>query len=138
MNSPYDDAPAPANARTHAAVREIKALIRRADRECGCSAVVGDLLKSLAVDEQAPVVRELFGAAVRQRTKVIALSELLQELDDLSASPDQGELDEAAMLFEDMADQARLGSQYLRALSAHWSDSRCTHPTAFPAGEPAR
>lgn len=122
MNPPFEEVAAFKNTQTDATVGGINVLIR--DRECGCSSVVRDLLKSLGAHERGPVVRELFCAAVRQRTKVITLSELLQELDDLSYRSDPGEVYEAAMLFEDMAEQARLGSQYLKALSVHCSESR--------------
>ncbi len=138
MNSATENLAPLANTRVHAAVREIKSLIKRTDRDCGCSSVVGDLLRSLSPNEQGPVVRELFGAAVRQRMKVIALSELLNDVTGLSELPDRGELEEASMLFEDMAEQARLGSQFLGALSVHCTDNRIARPNLFSTSESAQ
>ena len=108
-----------ARARAHAAVQQINAYIRRPETDCGCSSVVGEVLGGLTSTELGPVVRELFTASVRQRAKVLTLAELLKDLEQLSERSDSGELDEAVMLFEDMAHQARLGAQFLRALSRH-------------------
>ena len=138
MTSATESLPPLANKRTHTALREIKSLIKRTGRDCGCSSIVGDLLRGLSPNEQGPVVRELFGAAVRQRMKVIALSELLSDVTGSSELPDQGELDEASMLFEDMAEQARLGSQFLRALSVHCSVNHIARPNPFSASGSAQ
>ena len=39
---------------------------------------------------------------------------MLKDLHQLSERSDRGEIEEAVMLFEDIADQARLGAQFLR------------------------
>ncbi|CAN7589388.1 hypothetical protein [Rhizobium sp. LjRoot258] len=116
--------PREAQTRAQAAVRQIKAFIKRPDTDCGCSSVVGEVLGSLTSDELGPVLRELFVASVRQRTKVLTLAELLNDLDQLSEASDRGEIDEAIMLFEDMADQAKLGAQFLRSLAQHSPNRR--------------
>ncbi|OWV97579.1 hypothetical protein ATY81_09190 [Rhizobium sp. R72] len=113
-----------ADARTRSALRQIKAFARRPDLDCGCSSVVGEVLLNLRPKERAAVVAELFLSAVRQRTKVTTLMELLMELDQFGPATDQGEIEEAAMIFDDMAEQARLGSQLLRAFSYNRSDLR--------------
>ena len=58
------------------------------------------------------------------RTKLITLMELLMELDELGPATDRGEIEEAAMIFDDLAEQARLGSQLLRAYSFYRSNLR--------------
>ncbi|WFU11974.1 hypothetical protein QA646_26740 (plasmid) [Rhizobium sp. CB3090] len=116
-----DNTAAAADARSSAALRQIEAFAKRQD-DCGCYSVVGEVLLSLAPHERSAVVRELFSSAVRQRRKIIVLVELLRELDQLSGTSDHGEIEEAAMLFNDMAEQARLGSQLLRSLASHWSE----------------
>ncbi|EJL53671.1 hypothetical protein PMI09_03007 [Rhizobium sp. CF122] len=115
---------AAADARTRSALRQIKAFAKRPDLDCGCSSVVGEVLLNLRPKERAAVVGELFLSAVRQRMKVTTLMELLMELDQFGPATDQGEIEEAAMIFDDMAEQARLGSQLLRAFSYNRSELR--------------
>ena len=122
---------AAADARTRSALRQIKALAKRPDLDCGCSSVVGEVLLNLRPKERAAVVGELFLSAVRQRMKVTTLMELLMELDQFGPATDQGEIEEAAMIFDDMAEQARLGSQLLRAFSYNRSELRDV-ATRFP------
>ena len=115
---------AQADKRTLSALRQIKAFARNPDFDCGCSSVIGEVLVSLVPPQRAAVVQELFSAAIRQRAKVGTLLELLRELDQLGPATDIGEIDEAALIFDDMAQQARLGSQLLRAFSANRKASR--------------
>ncbi|QFY62709.1 hypothetical protein FZ934_20225 (plasmid) [Rhizobium grahamii] len=113
--------------RALSALRQIKAFTRKPELDCGCSTVVGEVLASLEPSERASVVSELFSSAIRQRTKVATLLELLREFDELGPATDIGELEEAAMIFEDLAEQARLGSQLLRAFTFNRRDLRGSH-----------
>ncbi|MBY3102317.1 hypothetical protein HFO69_32250 [Rhizobium laguerreae] len=118
MESPYS------KDRALSALRQIKAFAKQPEVGCGCSTVVGEVLTNLGPAERAAVVRELFASAVRQRSKAGTLLELLRELDQLGPATDIGELEEAAMIFDDLAEQARLGSQLLRAFTFNRRDLR--------------
>lgn len=124
MNTGHETVCTSADARARSALRQIKAFAKRPDLDCGCSSVVGEVLLNLAPKERAAVVGELFLSAMRQRTKVTTLMELLKELDQFGPATDRGEIDEAAMIFDDLAEQARLGSQLLRAFSFNRSNVR--------------
>ncbi len=112
------------------ALRQIKALARKPELDCGCATVVGEVLTSLAPVERAAVAVDLFAAAIRQRSKATALLDLLQEFDQLGAATDIGELEEAAMLFDDLAEQARLGSQLLRVFTFNRRELRGVRQTS--------
>jgi len=99
------------------AVRQIKAFAKNPALDCGCSTVVGQVLVSLVPKQRAAVVQELFLSAMRQRDKVSTLMELLKELDQFGPATEIGEVEEAALIFDDLAQQARLGSQLLRAFA---------------------
>ncbi|MDR9804675.1 hypothetical protein [Rhizobium hidalgonense] len=109
----------PSDKGTLSALRQIKAFAKSPDLDCGCSSVIGEVMVNLVPRQRAVVAQELFSSAIRQRTKVATLLELLRELDQLGSATDVGELEEAALIFDDMAQQARLGSQLLRAFSAN-------------------
>lgn len=105
-----------------AAVRQIKAFAKNPALDCGCSTVVGQVLVSLVPKQRAAVVQELFLSAMRQRDKVATLMELLKELDQFGPATEIGEVEEAALIFDDLAQQARLGSQLLRAFAFNRND----------------
>lgn len=98
-------------------VRQLKVLAKRLDPECDCSSAVGEVLTRVAPAERKSIVQELFHLAVRQRVKVATLIDLTMGLEELDPHAEKGELEEAAMLFDDMAEQARLGSQLLKAVA---------------------
>jgi hypothetical protein len=124
VNTGHETIGPPAVARARSALRQIKAFVKGPDFDCACSSVVGEVLLNLAPKERAAVVGELVVSAVRQRTKLITLMELLMELDELGPATDRGEIEEAAMIFDGLAEQARLGSQLLRAYSFYRSNLR--------------
>ncbi len=96
-------------------VRQIKVLAKQLGPDCDCSSAVGEVLTRVAPPERKSIVHELFLLAVRQRVKVATLIDLTMGLEELGSHAERGELEEAAMLFDDMAEQARLGSQLLKA-----------------------
>ncbi|WP_244499518.1 hypothetical protein [Rhizobium sp. AC44/96] len=106
------------------ALRQIKAFAKKPEMDCGCATVVGEVLTNLAPVERAAVATDIFAAAIRQRAKAQTLLELLQEFDQFGAATDIGELEEAALLFDDLAQQARLGSQLLRVFTFNRCDLR--------------
>ena len=61
-------------------------------------------------------------SALRQRTKVGTLLELLKELEQFGPASEIGEVEEAALIFDDVANQAKMGSQLLRAFVANRRD----------------
>ena len=130
-NAPSSLAP---DRRTLSALRQIKAFAKNPDLDCGCSSVIGEVLVNLVPRQRAAVVQELFSSAIRQRTKVVTLLELLKELDQLGPATDIGEIEEAALIFDDMAQQARLGSQLLRAFALNRNNARLDSAVVFPAG----
>lgn len=113
------------------ALRQIKAFAKKPEMDCSCATVVGEVLRSLGPMERAAVASDLFAAAVRQRAKANTLLELLQEFDQFGAATDIGELEEAAMLFDDLAERARLGSQLLRAFTFNRSDLHGVRETSL-------
>ena len=98
------------------AIRQIKVLARRLDPEYDCSSAVGEVLTRVEPSERKSIVQELYHLALRQRVKVATLVDLTTGLEELDSHAERGELEEAAMLFDDMALQARLGSQLLKAV----------------------
>ena len=113
------------SARDHAALRalrQIKAFARDPDLDCGCSSVLGEVLLQLEPGQRGAVMQELFTSAIRQRGKVETLTELLKELDQFGPASDVSEIAEAALIFEDVAQQARLASQFLRAFICSRND----------------
>lgn len=98
-------------------VRQIKAIAKRLGPDGDCWSAVGEVLTRLAPAERKSIVQELFLLAVRQRGKIATLIDLTMGLEKLDAQAEKGELEEAAMLFQDMAEQARLGSQLLKAVA---------------------
>ncbi|GAA3101894.1 hypothetical protein GCM10010520_53800 [Rhizobium viscosum] len=119
------------------ALRQIKAFAKESDSDCSCTLIIGELLAHLVPRQRAAVVQELFMSALRQRTKVGTLLELLRELDQFGPASEIGEVDEAALIFDDVAKQARMGSQLLRAFAANRRDILDAQRTfvANPAGE---
>ncbi len=113
-----------ADRRALLALRQIKAFAKNQDFDCGCAAVVGEVLVHLVPRQRAAVAQELFIAAIRQRGKLETLLELLRELDQFGPATDISEIGEAAMIFEDIGQQARLGSQLLRAFVFNREDVR--------------
>ncbi len=104
------------------ALRQIKAFARDPDLDCGCSSVLGEVMLQLEPRQRGAVMQELFASAIRQRGKVETLIELLGELDQFGPASDISEIAEAALIFEDVAQQARLASQFLRAFICSRND----------------
>lgn len=121
-------------------IRRIRMLAKQIGSGCDCLSAVQEILARLSVPEKELVVRDLFKLAIRQRAKVAILVELTTGLEEFGFSIDHGEIEEAAMLFDDMAEQARLGSQILKAVawnrlcdarvpwSVRTSRARCIEP----------
>ncbi|WP_155774555.1 hypothetical protein [Rhizobium etli] len=82
--------------------------------------MIDDVLEGLERREKAVATEELLKAAIRQRDKIIKLTELLRDFGEVSTGSDDGVINEAALLFEDLAMQAQVGSQFLQAI-AHGS-----------------
>ncbi|WP_223216465.1 hypothetical protein [Rhizobium mesosinicum] len=61
-------------------------------------------------------------SALRQKAKVGTLMELLKELEQFGPASEIGEVEEAALIFDDVAKQARMGSQLLKAFLANRRD----------------
>ncbi|AJD46139.1 hypothetical protein C9413_06470 [Rhizobium sp. SEMIA 4085] len=110
-----------AAANVQAVIHQIRAIIRTSALDCRCRDVVDDVLEGLERREKAVATEELLKAAVRQRDKIIKLTELLRDFGEVSTGSDGGVIDEAALLFDDLAMQAQVGSQFLHAI-AHASD----------------
>ena len=104
------------------ALRQIKAFAKDPDSDCNCTLIIGELLAHLVPRQRAAVVQELFMSALRQKTKVGTLLELLKELEQFGPASEIGEIEEAALIFDDVAKQARMGSQLLRAFVANRRD----------------
>ncbi|MGR9173384.1 hypothetical protein [Rhizobiales bacterium] len=104
------------------AVRQIKAFAKDPDADCSCTLIIGELLAHLAPRQRAAVVQELFMSALRQRTKVATLLELLREVEQFGPASEIGEVEEAALIFDDVAKQAKIGSQLLKAFVASRHD----------------
>ncbi|EJJ26285.1 hypothetical protein [Rhizobium sp. CF142] len=113
---------APGDRKILSTLRQIKAFAKDPDCDCSCILIIGELLAHLAPTQRAAVAQELFMSALRQRTKVGTLLELLKELDQFGPASEIGEIDEAALIFDDVAKQARMGSQLLRAFAANRHD----------------
>ncbi|PDS40578.1 hypothetical protein CO662_34470 [Rhizobium anhuiense] len=124
MTSRQEPCGSSADKRTLLALRQIKAFAKNPDLDCGCSSIVGEVLVHLVPRQRAAVVQELFVSAIRQRGKLETLLELLKELDQFGPATDISEIGEAAMIFEDIAQQARLGSQLLKAFVFNREDVR--------------
>lgn len=112
----------PGDKRILSALRQIKAFAKDPDTDCSCTLIIGELLAHLAPRQRAAVMQELFVSALRQRTKVGTLFELLRELEQFGPASEIGEVEEAALIFDDVAKQARIGSQLLRACVANRRD----------------
>ena len=119
------------------ALRQIKTFAKDPDSDCSCTLIIGELLAHLVPRQRAAIVQELFMSALRQRTKVATLLELLKELEQFGPTCEIGEVEEAALVFDDVAKQARLGSQLLRAFIASQRDILSAEQTfiAKEAGE---
>jgi hypothetical protein len=104
------------------ALRQIKAFAKDPDCDCSCTLIIAELLARLVPRQRAAVAQELFMSALRQRTKVGTLLELLKELDQFGPASEIGEVEEAALIFDDVAKQARMGSLLLRAFAANRRD----------------
>ena len=113
---------APGDRRILAALRQIKAFAKDPEADCSCTLIIGELLAHLVPRQRAAVVQELFMSALRQRTKVGTLLELLRELEQFGPASEIGEIEEAALIFDDVAKQAKIGSQLLRAFVANRRD----------------
>lgn len=124
MTSRQEPCRSPADKRTLDALRQIKAFAKNPDLDCRCSAIVGEVLVHLVPRQRAAVVQELFVSAIRQRGKLETLLELLKELDQFGPATDISEIGDAAMIFEDIAQQARLGSQLLKAFAFNHEEVR--------------
>lgn len=118
-----------------AAVRQIKAFAKDPEADCSCALIIGELLAHLVPKQRAAVVQELFMSALHQRTKVGTLLELLKELELFGPASEIGEIEEAALIFDDVAKQAKMGSQLLRAFVANRRDMLGIRQN-FPAREP--
>ncbi|PKA43307.1 hypothetical protein CWR43_09995 [Rhizobium sullae] len=92
-----------AAANVQAVMHQVRAIIRTSALDCKCRDVVDDALEDLERRETAVATEELLKAAVGQRDKIIKLTELLRDLGDVSTGSDGGVIDEAALLFEDLA-----------------------------------
>ncbi|WP_086999247.1 hypothetical protein [Rhizobium sullae] len=117
-----------AAANVQAVIHQVRAIIRTNALDCKCRDVVDDALEDLERRETAVATKELLKAAVGQRDKIIKLTELLRDLGDVSTGSDGGVIDEAALLFEDLAMQAQMGSQFLHAI-ARSSDIPAASPS---------
>ena len=108
-------------ARTIAHVQSIIGLVRSIIRtdgaECNCRDAVDHALAGLEQRETELAAGELLAAAVRQREKIIKLTDLLRDLDEAPAEGDGGVIEEAALLFDDLALQARVGARLMRAMA---------------------
>lgn len=82
-----------------------------------CSAVLPGLLAELPAHRRDDLMVEILLSAVRQRAKIKTLLDMLQDVDQLTTAASPGEMEEAALLFEDVAEQARTGAQLLKSLS---------------------
>ncbi len=122
MKKRLAESDAPGDRRIFSALRQIKAFAKDPDSDCSCTLIIGELLAHLVPRQRAAVVQELFMSALRQRTKVGTLLELLRELEQFGPASEIGEVEEAALIFDDVAKQARMGSQLLRAFAANRRD----------------
>lgn len=132
MKKRSSESDAAGDRRILSAMRQIKAFAKNPDADCSCTLIIGELLAHLAPRQRAAVVQELFVSALRQRTKVGTLFELLRELEQFGPACDIGEVEEAALIFDDVAKQAKIGSQLLRAFAANRRDV-LGHPQALSA-----
>lgn len=137
MKMRQSESDTPGDRRIFSALRQIKAFAKAPDSDCSCPLIIGELLAHLVPRQRAAVVQELFMSALRQRTKVGTLLELLKELEQFGPASEIGEVEEAALIFDDVANQARMGSQLLRAFVANRRDILGTQQSliAKEAGE---
>ncbi|GEM_PF-1768606 len=122
MKMRLSESDAPGDRRIFSALRQIKAFAKDPDSDCNCTLIIDELLAHLVPRQRAAVVQELFMSALRQKTKVGTLLELLKELEQFGPASEIGEIEEAALIFDDVAKQARMGSQLLRAFVANRRD----------------
>lgn len=81
MKMRLSESDAPGDGRIFSALRQIKAFAKDPDSDCSCTLIIGELLAHLVPRQRAAVVQELFVSALRQKTKVGTLLELLNELE---------------------------------------------------------
>ncbi|WP_223843340.1 hypothetical protein [Sinorhizobium fredii] len=83
--------------------------------DCECRDRVDGALRDLERLERDRIVQRLLAAADEQRRRIEALLVLLGDFDPKEPSPlDDGMIDEAGLLFGDIAAAAELGSSLLR------------------------
>lgn len=105
MKMRQSESDTPGDRRIFSALRQIKAFAEAPDSDCSCPLIIGELLAHLVPRQRAAVVQELFMSALRQRTKVGTLLELLKELEQFGPASEIGEVEEAALIFDDVANR---------------------------------
>lgn len=104
-------------ANVQAIIHLVRSIIRTDGADCSCRDAVDQALIGLERRETELAVEDLLAAAVRQREKIIKLTDLLRDLDEAPAESDAGVIEEAALLFDDLALQARVGARLMRAMA---------------------
>lgn len=103
-------------ANVQAIIHLVRSIIRTDGADCNCRDAVDQALVGLERRETELAAEDLLAAAVRQREKIIKLTDLLRDLGEAPAESDAGVIEEAALLFDDLAIQARIGAQLMRAI----------------------
>lgn len=104
-------------ANVQAIIHLVRSIIRTDGADCSCRDAVDQALIGLERRETELAVEDLLAAAVRQREKIIKLTDLLRDLREAPAEGDGGVIEEAALLFDDLALQARVGARLMRAMA---------------------
>lgn len=104
---------------TNVPLDEIKASLAAAGLDCGCRNTVERILDQVACARHAHQQSVALRDARQKRNDIAALLNLLAEIDEISgAETDLGVFEEAASLFEDIAELAVVGVDASRKAGA--------------------
>lgn len=98
-------------------VTRLTAAMKNARFDCECRSQLDEALDRFAVMERRRTMRSDLSNACSQRRKIEAILLFLQDLDDLKATEqDYSVFRDVALLFDDIADAAKQGSDAMRRL----------------------
>lgn len=98
-------------------VTRLTAAMKNAQFDCECRSQLDEALDRFAVMERRRTMRSDLSNACSQRRKIEAILLFLQDLDDLKATEqDYSVFRDVALLFDDIADAAKQGSDAMRRL----------------------
>lgn len=93
--------------------------------DCECRERLDRALETFVSLEEKRNRRQALGDARHQRDIIVALTALLEEIDEIGlGEPDESVFEEIALLFEDIALAARAGAEAVRKVSRPSSDPR--------------